>query len=101
MRKGFEIFSAEEFAAIKSFANNAVKEDRKIHGVSDKDAKTNKTKNLTSNFYNQEKSKTVATNNFANKPNQFSNKKDDKKPLVNPTIKKPVEKNPPSSIKKE
>ena len=102
-RKDFEIFSAEELASLQMFAKNAVKEDKKLHGIMDKDTKSNKTKNITSNFYNQEKSKTVSIPN-TNKPNQFQVKKEEKKPQqiqskplknnepVKNTITKPIEK---------
>ena len=97
-RKDFEIFSAEELASLKLFAKNAVKEDKKLHGITDKDKKENKTKTLSSNFYNQEKSKTVSMVN-TNKPGQFP-KKEEKKPQPKPNITKPVEKKPPP-VKKE
>ena len=100
-RKDFEIFSSNELKDLLAFTQNAVKEDKKIHGISDKDTNINKTKNLTNNFYNQEKSKTVSMNNTVNISNQFQTKKDDKKPILNPTIKKPLEKNPFLQIKKE
>jgi hypothetical protein len=97
-RKDFEIFSAEELASLQLFAKNAVKEDKKLHGITDKDKKENKTKTLSSNFYNQEKSKTVSMVN-TNKPGQFP-KKEEKKPQPKPNITKPVEKKPPP-VKKE
>ena len=39
MRKGDEIFSKEELAALRMFAKNAVEEDKKLCGISDKNTK--------------------------------------------------------------
>ena len=50
------IFSKDELSILKNFANNAVKEDRRIHGIS--------------NNYNN------------NKQNQFISKKEEKPPQL-------------------
>ena len=101
MRKGDEIFSKDELAALRMFAKNAVEEDKKLHGITEKEMKNpNKTKTLNTNFYKQEKSKTVAVNNNNNKSNQFTIKKEEKKPppvQQKPVITKPV----PQTNKKE
>ena len=39
MRKGDEIFSKDELAALRMFAKNAVEEDKKLCGISDKNTK--------------------------------------------------------------
>ena len=93
--KDFNIFSADELAMLKEFAKNGLEEDKRLHGIigtSNKDKNINKTKNLTSNFYKQEKSKTVSINN-TNTSNQFSMKKEEKKPPPNPYVTKPITKN--------
>ena len=73
MRKGDEIFSMDEFAALKNFAKNALKEDKRLHGIQD-------------NKFNQQ--------------NQFTQKKEEKKPP--PVQNKPIKKQePPKQITKK
>ena len=112
--------SSDEFAMLKAFAKQSLIEDKRLHGITDnpnKDKKENKTKKLTTNFYAQDKSKTVATNNtYNNKLNQFSLKNEANKPppyKYNPIkppnpnttkpaqkpIQKPENKNPPTQNK--
>ena len=77
------IFSKDELSILKNFANNAVKEDRRIHGIS--------------NNYN---------NN--NKQNQFISKKEEKPPqpkIQHKPVKKIEQSKPviskPTPVKKE
>ena len=57
MRKDFDIFSKDELAMLKNFANKAIIEDKKIHVIQ-------------------------GNNNINNKQNQFISKKEEKKPLL-------------------
>jgi len=42
MKKDFSIFSADELAMLQNFAKNAVKEDKKLHGIQDNASSTKK-----------------------------------------------------------
>ena len=81
MRKGLEIFSKNELAALQSFANQAKKEDKKIHEQRE----------------------------YINKQNQYIPKKEEKKPPQPQIQPKPIKKqeppkpviNRPAPVKKE
>ena len=97
-----KIFSKDEFAALKNFAKEALKEDKRLHGIPEKGSNENKTKNLQqNNFYNQDKSKTVSTNNSNNNhSNKFPIKNEGNKPPPNRNKpNKPPESQKPSTIK--
>ena len=65
MRKDFDIFSKDELAMLKNFANKAIIEDKKIHVIQ-------------------------GNNNINNKQNQFISKKEEKKHLLQQNqVKKP------------
>ena len=97
-----KIFSKDELAALKNFAKEALKEDKRLHGIPEKGSNENKTKKLQqNNFYNQDKSKTVLTNNTNNNYlNKFliKNEGNEPPPNQNKPI-KPPESQKPSTIK--
>ena len=72
MRKDFDIFSKDELAMLKNFANKAVIEDKKIHGIQG--------------------------NNNINKQNQFISKKEEKKHLLQQNQQNQVKKPEPSKM---
>ena len=100
--KGLDkIFSKSELSTLQNFANKAVIEDRRIHGITE------------SNKNTQAKPKTTQVNNNNNKSNQVFPKKEERKSVpiiqkkpepVKPVVAKPPpkqeEKKPPP-IKKE
>ena len=45
------LFSKDEMAILKNFTKEAVKEDRKLHGIPEKDNNENKQKKLQSNNF--------------------------------------------------